>query len=104
MPADHKQRASMSVVSPTIPVLTSHAPELGHGENYDIIHPVAEIGDESRDGAREIIEPLRELTRRPSLIHMRVPAADIGERDFQSHVGLDQLRDLQEPLPELRSR
>jgi hypothetical protein len=31
---------------------------------------------------------------RAAFAGVRVPAADVGERDFQAHVRLDQLRDL----------
>ncbi len=35
---------------------------------------------------------------------MRIPSANIGKRDLESDIGLDQLSDLQQPLAELASR
>src|SRR5438552_215726 len=61
--ADHEQRARVSMIGPAITVLARHPPELGHGENHDIVHLVTEIGDKRGDRAGEIVEPLRELTR-----------------------------------------
>src|SRR5207237_3327474 len=87
-----------------ITILARHAAELGHGENHDIVHLVTEVGDERGDRTREIVEPLRELTRRRSLIHVRIPAADIGKRDLESDIGLDQLRDLEQTQSKLRDR
>ena len=38
--------------------------------------------------AREIVEPRRELALRAALVDVRVPAADVGERDLEADVGL----------------
>src|SRR6266571_9205936 len=39
--ADHEQRARVTMIGAAIPVLAGHPPELGHGENHDIVHLVA---------------------------------------------------------------
>ena len=49
---------------------------------------------------RKIVEPSGELPGGSALIHVRVPAADVRERDLESDVRLDQLRDLPKMLPE----
>ena len=64
---------------------------------------IAEIRDaERRDGAREVVELVGQLTLRGALVHVRVPAADVGERDLEADVRLGQLRDLPERLAERR--
>ena len=57
MPADYEQRAGVTVISTAVPVLASHAAELGHRENHDIVHAVAHIGHQCGNRAREIVEP-----------------------------------------------
>ena len=49
---------------------------------------------------REVVEPRRELTLRRSLVDVRVPAADVGERHLEADVRLRQLRDLLQRLAE----
>ena len=65
---------------------------------------LAEIGDERGDAASEVVEPVGELALRRTLVDVRVPAADIRERDLEADVGLDELRDLSERLAERRAR
>ena len=102
--ADHEQRARVTVVRSAVAILLRHAPELRHRHDDDVVHPVAEVGDERGDRLREVVEAVRELPGRAALIHVRVPAADIGERDLESDVRLDELRDLPQALPERRPR
>ena len=45
-----------------------------------------------------------ELALRRALVDVRVPAADVGERDLEADVRLDQLRDLPQRLAEARLR
>ena len=92
--ADDEKRAGMSVVGATIPVLAGHAAELGHRHYHDVVHPIAEIGDEGGDGAGEIVETLGELASRGALVDVGVPTSDVCEGDLEADVGLDQLRDL----------
>src|SRR5207237_1455503 len=101
VPANHEQRAGVTVIGAAIAVLAGHASKLGHRENHDVVHPVAEVSDQRRDRAGEIVETLGELAGGRSLIHVRVPAADVCERDLESDIRLDQLRDLQQPHTEL---
>ena len=102
--ADDEQRAGVPVIRAARPVLARHAPELRHRQDDHVVHAVAEIGDERRHRGPEVGEPRGELAGGRTLVHMRIPASDIGERHFDSHVRLDQLRDLQQPLTELRAR
>ena len=94
----------MTVIGAAVAVLARRASELRHRQDHDVGHPVAEVGDERGDRPREIVEAIRELARRAALIHVRVPAADVGERDLEPDVRLDQLRDLPQALPERRAR
>src|SRR6266699_70588 len=64
MTTDHKQRAGVTVIGTAVSILSRHAAELGHRENHDIVHPVAEVGDEGGDRFREIVEPLSQLACR----------------------------------------
>src|SRR2546423_1661545 len=63
VPTDHEQRTGVPVISTAIAVLARHATELGHCHDHDVVHAIAEVGDERRDRAGEIIQPLRELAR-----------------------------------------
>ena len=65
------------------------------------VSPRTRPGDERCDRLREISESRGELTGCSALIDVCVPSADIRERDFQSDVCLDELRDLKQTLTEL---
>src|SRR5207244_9630581 len=64
----------------------------------------AEVGDERRDRSREVVEPRRELALARALVHVRVPAADVGERDLEADVRLRELGDLLQRLTERAPR
>ena len=78
----------MAVIGAAIAVLVHRAAELRHREHDGVGHAIAEVGDERRDAAREVVEPRRELALRRSLVDVRVPAADVGERDLEPDVRL----------------
>ena len=63
MTANHEQRAGVAVVRAAIAVLARHAAELGHRHDHDVVHAIAEVGDQRGDRAGEIVETLRELAR-----------------------------------------
>ena len=93
--------AGMPMVGATIPVLTRHSAELRHRQDDDVAHAIAEIGRERRHCTREVAEAVGELPGCAALVDVSVPAADVGERDLEADVGLDELRDLQETLSKL---
>ena len=74
-PIDH-HRVAVAVVGAAIAVLVHRAPELRHRQDDDVGHAIAEVGDERRDAAAEVVEPRRELALRAALVDVRVPAAD----------------------------
>jgi hypothetical protein len=39
---DHEHRAGMPMVGATVPVLPHHAAELGHRQDHDVVHAIAE--------------------------------------------------------------
>src|SRR5262245_44391353 len=102
--ADDEHRRRVTVVRPTIAILPRRAAELRHRENRDVRHAVAEVLHERADRFREIVEPRRQLARRAALIHVCVPSADVGERDLQTNIRFDELRDLTQMLAERRPR
>ena len=101
--ADHEQRAGVAVVRARR--CRSAAP---CGRTRDIVRITTSSMRSPRSvtsaaiDAREVVEPVRELPRRAALVHVRVPSADVRERDLQPDVRLDELRDLLQPLAELR--
>src|SRR5262245_65310003 len=94
----------MSVVGASIAVLRNCAPKLRHREYHGIGHSIAEVRGQRSDAAREIIEPACQLSLRRSLIDVRVPSTDIGERDFDADVGVAELSDLSQRLAEWAAR
>ena len=100
--ADHHHRVAVPVIRAAVAVLAHRPPELRHRQDDGVRHAIAEVGDERRDAAREIVEPLGELALRRALVDVRVPAADVRERDLEADVGLRQLRDLLQRLAERR--
>src|SRR5438045_540823 len=96
--ADHEQTTGVSVIGPSTSVLSRGPTELRHRENHDVCHAIAEVRHERKGGFCEVIQSLRELPGRAALIHVRVPAPYVGECDLNAYVGLDQLRDLAQPL------
>src|SRR2546428_427911 len=89
--ADNQHGVSMTVIGSAISILVHRAPELRHCQHDRILHAVAEIGNEGGDAAREIVEAGRELALCGALVHMRVPAADVRERNLEAHVRLREL-------------
>jgi hypothetical protein len=98
--ADHEESTRVAMVRAAISILLRHAPELRHRHDDDVVHSIAKIRHERSDRLREIGETVGELAGRSALIHVRVPSADIRERDLQAEVRLHELRDLPETLPE----
>ena len=99
--ADQKHRARMSVIGAAGAVLLHRAAKLRAGQNHHVIHAVAQIGHQRGDALRKVAQASRQLPPCAALIHVRVPATHVGEGHFKPHVRLDQLRELQQPLPEL---
>jgi len=102
--ADNEQRTSVAMIGSTISVLSRHSAEFRHRQNHNVAHSVAQVGDHRRDRLREIVKTCSKLSARRPLIDVRIPSADIRERDLHSDVRLDELRDLQQTLTELLPR
>ena len=90
----HKHRIRMSVVRAAIAVLTHRPAKFRHRQHNHIIHALAQILVERRDAAAELLQQVRQLPARIALVHMRVPASDVGKRHFQPDAGFNDLRDL----------
>ena len=102
--ADRHHRVAVSVIGAAVAVLPHRPSELRHRQHDGVGHAVAEVGDERGDAAREVVEARGELALRRALVDVRVPAADVRERDLEADVGLDELRDLLQRLAERRAR
>ena len=79
------------------------AAELGHGDQRDVFHAIAQVLIKGRERLAELRQIVGELAvggLSADLVDVRVPAADIGERHFHADVGLDQLRDLLQAFAE----
>ena len=94
----------MAVVGAAIPIFARRATELGHGQDADVGHAVAEVKMKSRQRVAEFLEARGKLPFHAAFVDMVVPAADFGEGHFQPHAGLNQLSDLLEVSPQRPAR
>src|SRR6185312_16864155 len=69
-----------------------------------VVHLITHVLRERCKRFRKVVQSSRKLPRAVPLIHMRVPSTNVGERNFQTYIRLDELRNLHEPLTELRFR
>ena len=102
--ADDHHRIAVNVIRTAVAVLAYRPPKLRHRQHDRVVHPIAEIGDERRDAAREVAQAAGELSLRCALIDVRVPPADVGKRHFDAEVGFDELSDLLQGLTERARR
>ena len=98
--ANHQHRVAVAVIGPAVAVLIHGAAKLRHRQHDRVRHAIAEVGDERGDAAREVVEAAGELALCRALVDVRVPAAEVGERDLEADVRFGQLRDLPERLAE----
>ena len=96
--AQHKHRVRMTVVRAAISILANGAAKLRHRQDHHIVHSLAQVLIKRRDSRAELLQQIAELPARVSLVHVRVPTTDVGKRDFQTHAGFDELRDLQQRI------
>ena len=94
----------MAVIGAAAAVLAHRPAELRHRQHDGVGHAIAQIGDQRGDRAREVVEARRQLPLRRALVDVRVPAANLGERDFESDIRFRELRDLLQRLTERRTR
>src|SRR5258708_28712237 len=93
---DDHHGVAVAMVGAAVAVLGDGPSKLAHRQNDDVGHAIAEVPREGREAAREIVEAPRKLAGGGSLVHVRVPAARLGEGNLETYVRLDQLRDLPE--------
>ena len=98
--ADRHHGVAVPVVRAAMAVLADSPPELRHRQHDGVFHAIAEVDNQSRDAAAEIIEPCGELTLRGSLVDLGIPFAEVGESDLVADVRLRELGCLLERLPE----
>ena len=94
----------MAVVGAAVAVLSDRAAELGHGQDDDVRHPVAEILREGGERPGELAQPGGELALLGTLADVGVPALSVGEGDLEPDIRLDELGDLAHCLAELAAR
>ncbi len=95
--AQNEHDIGVAMVGSAIAVFFRGAAELGHGDQRDVCHAIAQVLMESRERLAKLRQVIRKLSRSglaAHFVHVRVPAADVGEGHFQADVGLDQPRDL----------
>src|SRR5690606_18150507 len=95
-PAENHHAVAVTVVRAAGAVFGYGPPELGHRQDDDVLHAVAEVVVERANAVGQLGQSSRELAVQATLVGVRVPAVDVGERDLQPDVGLDELRDLPE--------
>ena len=85
--ADHEGDAGVAVVGAERAVLARGPAELGGGDQHHVVEPLAEVPVERGQRVAQIGQVAREHA---GLLHVRVPAAHVGEADAQTDVGFDQ--------------
>src|SRR5436190_18538458 len=98
--ANDEHGVAMTVIRAAVAVFVHGAPELRHRQYHDVRHAIAEIADERRNAARQIVEPTGKLTLDRSLVDMSVPSAEIRECHLEADARFGQLRNLLQRLPE----
>src|SRR2546430_13583760 len=102
--AQGQHRGRVAVVGAAVAVLSYRAAELGHGQDDDVRHPVAEILREGGERPGELAQPDGELALLGTLADVGVPALSVGEGDLEPDIRLDELGDLAHCLAELAAR
>src|SRR5881394_4224187 len=92
------------MVRAAIAVLFHRAAKLGHGQNHDVVHALAKVGVQRSDRLTELPQQVAELTLLVAFVDVRVPTANVSERDFEADPGFDQLRDLQKRIAKWSAR
>src|SRR5438874_1827511 len=90
----------MAMVRASGSILLDGSAELGHRDDDDIAHAIAEIAVERRKSVAEFTQPVAQLATDTALVRMSIPSTEIGEGHFQADIGFDDLRDLQQRLRE----
>src|ERR1041385_2550828 len=82
-----KHRVRMTVISSAVPVLFYGASKFRHRQNNHVVHALAQVGVKGSDAAAELLQQVSQLAARITFIDVRVPAANISERDLKAHAG-----------------
>ena len=93
----------VAVIGAAIAVFARRAAEFAHGHDGHVRHAIAQVLIKRGQRLAEFIQAVGELALARLLadfVDVRVPAADVGERDLQADIRLDQLRDLLAALPQ----
>jgi hypothetical protein len=85
-------------------VLGNRAPELGHGQDYDVLRAIPQVIVQGTKPAAEFTQTSGELPARATLPHVRIPASEVGERDLYTYVGLNELGNFPERSAEITLR
>ena len=102
--AEDEHRVAVAVVGAAVAVLLHRPAELRHREHtMSAMRSPRSVASAAMPCAKSSSRA-GELAGRAALVDVRVPAAELGERDLEADVRLDELRDLPQRLAERRSR
>ena len=102
--ANDKITRCPTMIGSSRPILMYRPAKLRHRHYRDIVLVGIEVLPESRNTIAEICDvPRKDAIVRP-LIEMRIPTIRLGKSHFQSHIHLDQLRDLLQRIAQRRCR
>src|SRR5262249_30023432 len=76
--AHDEHRVRMSVVRAAVTVLSHRAAKLRHRQHHDIVHSLAQVLIKRSKAGAELLQEVCELSTSVALVHVRVPAADVG--------------------------
>jgi hypothetical protein len=98
--AQDEHDVGVTVIGAPGAVLARCAAELRHGNEDYVFSIVAHVGPKGGETVAEFLQAIGQLSILISLILMSIPPADVGEGGFHAEVGLEQLGDLFEAVPE----
>ena len=91
----------MPVIRPAIAVFPGGAAEFGHRNHHHILEAVAQVLRKRCKRRAKLLQTVRKLSDRglwARFVYVVIPSADIGESNFHSYIGFDQLSNLAHAL------
>ena len=102
--AEDEHGRGVAVIGAAIAVLAHGAAKFRHGQDYHLVHAIAEVPVQRGQALGELAEALGELSPLVALIGVGIPAPRVRESHLEPHVGLDELGDLLEAVAEPATR
>jgi len=89
--AQHEHDIAVAMIGAGIAILFHRAAELRHRDEYDILHSITHVANESGERRPELSQHIIQLT---VFVAVMIPTSDVRERDFHSGICFNQPRGL----------